>query len=944
VSELSDTNGFIVFQSNDGNNRRYDINSINNYVEYGIVGDLSDLAGPVSSLTFTCYDVCDLDTPLSPVSDVNIIRVVRVDTSIINSDPLSEDKTFTAWAYLRANSQGGSDCWQNEDIGDVGAAGSATESDGTWTINASGADIWNTTDEFHYVYQSISGDCQIIARVVSVENTNSWAKAGVMIRETLDGDSKHAMMVVTPGNGTAFQRRTTTGGSSDHTAGSYVTAPYWVKLVRSGNTFTGYESSDGSTWTEVDSVSITMVTDVYIGLAVTSHSDGDLCTAEIDNIGFSTVTYEGYTAAKVDSDDTSITIPTIGSVVGTLGSWVDGLTHTAETGSSRALIFITNAEHSASVSLDSVTYGGQTMTKVIDQVVTSGGYYAYVAAFILDEDGIAAATSDTFVPNWSTTPYDVSYGSVFLQNVDQTDPIGASASNTSTSGNTITTTALSTNEGDMVILAATCGNAGDYDTSANGFTESLELDMSSSTGVDGYKAATGADETPSVTHSGANRQTLIGFVVQVNGEISGIEGDLLIAAVATDGDTSSSLAPPVGENWNEIDVNDYSNAVTLGVWWKLAEASESTSHEFTWSGGQQAYGWMMHFTGNNADVPINNYSAGGATSSTPTSPAVTTTVNNCLILRLGAFDNDNITVGDPGLSSHTPITMDTSGVTTTSTVQFVAAGAVASGATAITPPLPSGIVAGDILLLCLETRDQVISISNQNGGTWAEVDDSPQGTGINNTTRTRLTVFWSRYNGTQGDPTTTDSGNHQIGRIIAIRGTIATGDPWDVTAGGVEATSDTSGSIPGATTTVTNTLVVTVIATALPDSTGTNNFSGWANGDLISVTERTDDTQNPGNGGGLGIATGEKSTAGTYGNTAVTCGTASYKAMMSIAFKPQVYEGTVSGGAGYIGQASSGDSGTSTFTLTSPNASQMITIAIAPADYGCGSGGGRIYP
>jgi hypothetical protein len=139
------------------------------------------------------------------------------------------------------------------------------------------------------------------------------------------------------------------------------------------------------------------------------------------------------------------------------------------------------------------------------------------------------------------------------------------------------------------------------------------------------------------------------------------EGDLLIAAVATDGDTSSSLAPPGGEGWTEIYTGDYSNDVTLGAWWKLADASESSSHQFTWSSDEQAYAWMMRFTGHKTSNPINDYSTSGESSSTPTSPEVTTTLDYCLILRLGAFDDDDITEDAPGLSGHTAITMDKSG-------------------------------------------------------------------------------------------------------------------------------------------------------------------------------------------------------------------------------------------------------------------------------------------
>lgn len=217
---------------------------------------------------------------------------------------------------------------------------------------------------------------------------------------------------------------------------------------------------------------------------------------------------------------------------------------------------------------------------------------------------------------------------------------------------------------------------------------------------------------------------------------------------------------------------------------------------------------------------------------------------------------------------------------------FVAAGAISSGTATITPALPAGIASGDVLLLFVETANEAVSISNPNGGTWTGVTGSPQGTGTAaSTSATRLTAFWSRFNGTQGAPTVSDSGNHQIARMIAIRGAAASGNPWDVTAGGVEATADTSGSIPGATTTVANTLVVVAGSGSAPDLNGTSNFSSWANGNLTSLTERTDDTRNPGNGGAIGIATGVKAAAGAYGNTTVTYGSSAVKGMISIAIK-----------------------------------------------------------
>ena len=173
--------------------------------------------------------------------------------------------------------------WLDQDIGTVGAAGSASFAGGAFTVSGSGMDIWSTVDQFHYVYQPLTGDGMIVARVVSQENTDEWAKAGVMIRETLAAGSHFADMLVTPGNGLAFQYRQT--GDVIHVAGDPLAiAPYWVELVRLGDTLSGYSSPDGITWTFVGSAVIPMTADVFIGMPVTSHNDGVLCTVVFDNV------------------------------------------------------------------------------------------------------------------------------------------------------------------------------------------------------------------------------------------------------------------------------------------------------------------------------------------------------------------------------------------------------------------------------------------------------------------------------------------------------------------------------------------------------------------------------------------------------------------------------------------------------------------------------------
>jgi regulation of enolase protein 1 (concanavalin A-like superfamily) len=174
--------------------------------------------------------------------------------------------------------------WQDQDVGSVGLAGSASYSNGAFTLTGSGADIWNTADAFHFVYQPLTGDGQLTARVASVQEANVWSKAGVMIRDTVDPGSAYALMLVSAARGTAFQYRTVAGTSALNVTGTTAAAPTWVRIVRSGTTFSAYQSADGTTWTLIGTATISMGSTVQIGLAVTSHNNAALATAIVDHV------------------------------------------------------------------------------------------------------------------------------------------------------------------------------------------------------------------------------------------------------------------------------------------------------------------------------------------------------------------------------------------------------------------------------------------------------------------------------------------------------------------------------------------------------------------------------------------------------------------------------------------------------------------------------------
>ncbi|HTI38225.1 MAG TPA: DUF1349 domain-containing protein [Vicinamibacterales bacterium] len=174
--------------------------------------------------------------------------------------------------------------WVGSDIGAPVIPGKATGNSSSFTITAGGTDIWGTADHFQFVYQRVTGDIDVRARVQGISAASAWSKAGVMIRATLDPSSAHAYMLVSAAKGAAFQRRPAAGSLSENTSGALVAPPQWVRLVRAGAAVTAYLSADGSTWTAVGSATIALGSAAYVGIAVTSHNEFTPTTAVVSNV------------------------------------------------------------------------------------------------------------------------------------------------------------------------------------------------------------------------------------------------------------------------------------------------------------------------------------------------------------------------------------------------------------------------------------------------------------------------------------------------------------------------------------------------------------------------------------------------------------------------------------------------------------------------------------
>ncbi len=193
-----------------------------------------------------------------------------------------------------------SSAWQSGDIGDVGAAGSVSRAGSVFTISGSGADVWHTADGFYYVFQPLDGDGSLTAEILNLQNTDEWAKSGVMIRESTNAGSVFALASLRADGQAQSIWRTTTGAEAAASALVGGTGfPKWVKIVRTGNNFTAYfRVNAGDAWAQLGTpLIINMSPNAQIGLFVCSHKAGILSQAQLDQVALE-VPQNGNTAVE----------------------------------------------------------------------------------------------------------------------------------------------------------------------------------------------------------------------------------------------------------------------------------------------------------------------------------------------------------------------------------------------------------------------------------------------------------------------------------------------------------------------------------------------------------------------------------------------------------------------------------------------------------------------
>jgi len=184
--------------------------------------------------------------------------------------------------------------WKHQDVGEAKVPGTAEQADGVFTLQGT-MDLWGTADGCHLAWQPLHGDGELVARVTAIDNPGgvAHAKASLCIRESLDAGARDVTLCVTAADGTQFLYRDKTDGKTTHFVpgadapksivpkGQF---PCWLKLVRHGDEFSGYESTDGEKWQLTGQIKLDLAADTVVGLAASSHKPDVLTKVTFDHV------------------------------------------------------------------------------------------------------------------------------------------------------------------------------------------------------------------------------------------------------------------------------------------------------------------------------------------------------------------------------------------------------------------------------------------------------------------------------------------------------------------------------------------------------------------------------------------------------------------------------------------------------------------------------------
>lgn len=207
---------------------------------------------------------------------VNAARELWVEVPLTNIATLAMEAMPAAQPQTVRESRRLPEPWEDDDVGPVGRPGSAEFVSGGFRVHSAGTNVVAGSDSFHFVYKEVDGESEIVARVSRVQLTDPWARAGLMMRESLAPGSRSIFFSVTAARGGVCHWRERTGEESSISLDGLMSVPCWLKLRRDGEVFSAFKSASGKSWSLVERINMNASGRLFVGMAAASMREGVL--------------------------------------------------------------------------------------------------------------------------------------------------------------------------------------------------------------------------------------------------------------------------------------------------------------------------------------------------------------------------------------------------------------------------------------------------------------------------------------------------------------------------------------------------------------------------------------------------------------------------------------------------------------------------------------------
>jgi titin len=174
--------------------------------------------------------------------------------------------------------------WQHAAVGGISSSASEGRPGVHYDLTAGGREIDGTSDEFGFVYRQITGDFDCAVRVTKLDGPDQGRLAGLMLRSSLDPGAANVFVHMRPVDLRFTSRAAANAETAVNATIARAGGGQWLRLSRTGDTFTAYVGETGGTWNEIGRIDLGMTNEAFLGLATSAHNAAGTATARFRDL------------------------------------------------------------------------------------------------------------------------------------------------------------------------------------------------------------------------------------------------------------------------------------------------------------------------------------------------------------------------------------------------------------------------------------------------------------------------------------------------------------------------------------------------------------------------------------------------------------------------------------------------------------------------------------